>query len=433
MGKQRSSIIITIFFLMYIVLPNYFALEISESLPLLTGSRLLLLLMIFYYLCRNSWKIQFKLSDSKTLGLGITIYFILLFITNLFYVTVTSEAIKAILTIILEELILVWVITKLITTKIILQKCLQLLVFSSGVLGLLSIIESIIGVNIFYYINTVSREMLMASFSRMGYYRAEAGFGHAVYYGAYCVVMIPICMYFIENTRKNYIYIVCFCLNIVGLVFSNSRGSLLAFIFIMLIMLITKKQKDLLKYRWLIFLIIFISIITYIFVPTVTTFISDIVLSIFNIFSENSTEILNYGINKGGLDSRLLQITGIIWAFSKNPLFGLGAGAHTRGLMYYNANGHWLKTNTFDVGYIGIFCQYGIIGTIGYLVLFAFLFRLSVLSRFRDQGGLQKMFKYCFIAYFLCLLSISGIQKLLWTIIALFAAYINIFQNDKSI
>lgn len=44
--------------------------------------------------------------------------------------------------------------------------------------------------------------MLMASTIRMGIMRAEAGFGHPVYYGVYCALMIPIAYFLFESSRK---------------------------------------------------------------------------------------------------------------------------------------------------------------------------------------------------------------------------------------
>jgi hypothetical protein len=424
---------IAFFFALYIIMPSYFALEISSNAPLLTASRILLLLITFKYAFNKSGRIGKRIFYNRTLSGGIKTYFVLLLLTNIMFISATSEAAKEIFVILFEELCLIWIITCLINTRAKLVKCLQILVYTSGVVAILAAIGSFTSVNIFYYLNTVQREMLMASFSRMGLIRAEAGFGHAVYYGAYCAVMIPICMYFIENGQsKRWKYIVCMLLNLMGLFLANSRGSLVAFICVLAFMLITKKQKELSRYKG----IIAIGIVAVIFVGTINqsvfSFASDIIQSILNIFSSDSTTIANYGTNQDGMASRIGQFSGILWTLQQSPIWGLGPNAQTRGLVsYLSSAGSWVTTNTFDMGYVGIFCQYGVAGSIGYLALFLTLAVNSFKKKNDDGSGLLKMFRYVFLTYLICLLSISQVQKLLWVLIALFICYLNIIYFEK--
>lgn len=424
---------IAFFFALYIIMPSYFALEVSPSLPLLTASRILLLLIIFIYAFNKTGRIGKRIFYDRTISTGIKTYFVLLILTNIMFITATSEAAKGIFVILFEELCLIWIITCVINTRAKLVKCLQILVVTSGVVAILAAIGSFTSLNVFYYLNTVQREMLMASFTRMGLIRAEAGFGHAVYYGAYCAVMIPICMYFIENGQYNrWKYTVCLVLNLVGLFLANSRGSLIAFICVLAFMLITKKQKELSNYKG----IIAIGIVGVIFVgainPSVFSFASDIIQSILNIFSLDSTAIANYGTNVNGMASRLGQFSGILWTLKESPIWGLGANAHTRGLVsYLTSEGSWVTTNTFDLGYVGIFSQYGLVGSFGYLALFLTLAVNTFKKKNDDGSGLLKMFRYVFLTYLICLLSISQVQKLLWILVALFICYMNINYFEK--
>ena len=56
--------------------------------------------------------------------------------------------------------------------------CVKTIVNASGVVAIISIINVLIGSNLFYNLNTVSRNVLMVSTVRMGIIRAEATFGH---------------------------------------------------------------------------------------------------------------------------------------------------------------------------------------------------------------------------------------------------------------
>lgn len=416
-------------------MPSYCAVELSSFLPLITVSRILLVVVFFSYVFSHRGKIKISFSQyNKSIRRAILIYSVFLCMANVAYITETSEAIKAIFTVIFEELFLVWIIQQMISSRIKLIACLEIMVYASGITAVLGIIESFTGFNVFYSLNTVQREMLMASFSRMGMQRAETGFGHAVYYGTYCAVMIPICMYFIENySWKKWKYYLCLTLNLIALFLANSRGSILSAGCILLYMLFTKKQHELVKYKNYALVICISLIFVAIIKPSILTFMGNIIQSVIDALTSDSSTIENYGINESGMASRLGQFSGILWTLKNNPLWGLSANANKYGLVSYLTNqGIWAPTSTFDMGYIAIFCQYGIVGSIGYIVLFGTIIKKLCSRINEDDRSLQRMFKYAFATYFLCLLSVSSVQKLLWVLIALFVAYLNIFTMEKA-
>ena len=103
--KMRASL--WFFFALYLILPEYFALEISSSIPLLTGSRIILVIMIL--VCIHKRTINIKL-DRAFLA-----YFIILLIVNLYHLSTNpSTAIKAIFTLIVEQAVLYIVMKNLI-------------------------------------------------------------------------------------------------------------------------------------------------------------------------------------------------------------------------------------------------------------------------------------------------------------------------------
>lgn len=256
---------VVLFCALYTILPSYFAIEISEKLPLITASRGLLMLMVLMLLVRRRSdvfnlrknglrQLNLGLCASPVLRWGLLIYFGLQLVINLTFLTETTESIKAIFSLVAEGYMLVWALTLLIDTREKLMACLRVLVYASGATGAIAILSSIVDYNLFYLLNTVEREMMMANFYRLGMLRAEAGFGHAVYYGAYCAVMIPLNMYFVEESRKKshtLVFCTCLVLNLVGMVLSNSRGSLLALGCTLVVMLPFKMFMKLGKRVWL--------------------------------------------------------------------------------------------------------------------------------------------------------------------------------------
>ena len=83
--------------------------------------------------------------------------------------------------------------------------------------------EAISGINVFYYLTTTSRDMLQASYERLGSLRAESAFGHPVYFAVYLLSMLPFALYFYENTAKKR-YLLIGGLNICALFASGTRG-----------------------------------------------------------------------------------------------------------------------------------------------------------------------------------------------------------------
>lgn len=215
-GKVKIRASLWLFFALYLILPEYFALEISSSIPLLTGSRIILIIMIL--VCIHKRIINIKLDRS------FLAYFVILLAVNLYHLsTNSSAAIKAILTLIVEQALLYIVMKNLIMSKDVWFKGMDIMVSVSGIVSILGLVEAFFGVNVFYYLTTTSRDMLQASYERLGSLRAEAAFGHPVYFAVYLLGMLPFALYFYENTAKKK-YLLIGGLNICAIFASGTRG-----------------------------------------------------------------------------------------------------------------------------------------------------------------------------------------------------------------
>lgn len=424
-----------LFFAFYIILPKYFALEISQEFPLITFSRLLLMLFCVQFILRKKGIIRTSiLKKYKKIRNNIKWYFIILIFVNIFFIfSIPKDAINKLLSIFMEELAIIWIISQTINTKEKVIQCLEIILYSSAVIAIFSIIGLLFGENYFYYLNTVNREMLMSNMSRMGLIRVEAGFGHAVYYGLYCTVMIPIGMYFFENYRvKRLNYIICILLNIFALILTNSRGTLLSAILLIFIMILKKKQKQIKKYLKISIFSISVFAVTSMFIKQVSNFLINIFRSIFYEILPSLGEIDNYGINIGGWQSRFAQFTSISWVLKKSPIFGLGPDAQTRGVLSYFWLNNWQVIETYDNGYLKIYFEYGLFGIIAFFLLFIGIYKLlnkTIISKSDDILG---MFKFSFLAYFLGMLSVTGVDKLFWVLVGLLISYVNVESNMNS-
>ena len=76
MKKSNSSnMMIVLFFSLYMILPSYFALEINETLPLMTASRIILLFCFIIVVLKGYGKLP--ISMIKELGNDVKLYFLL--------------------------------------------------------------------------------------------------------------------------------------------------------------------------------------------------------------------------------------------------------------------------------------------------------------------------------------------------------------------
>ncbi|MBV7271528.1 O-antigen ligase family protein [Clostridium sp. PL3] len=421
-GNQRWPLYL--FFALYAVLPEYFAVEFSSSLPLLTASRIIILILCVYYFTKDHRKSTIKILKQERLYMYFAIYFIFRIIANGLYMFSIVDAVKELFIIIFEQLVVLLVVVSCLSSEKVFLKCLKIFIYSSAVIFVIGILQSITGINVAYYFKTVSRTMLETSVQRLGFTRAEATFGHPVYFGQFCALVSPLIMYMYESSKQKK-YLLIFLLDIVALLFSNSRGSIISFVVLMAIMFIDKKKSSRRKYYGA---IAFIGI-SIILVSLINPFIFDIFTSIFksilNVFGFNY-KLANYGENAQGLNSRAIQLSGILYLFKTNTfLFGLGANPHIRGIAYFmNPSGKWYATNTLDVGYLEYILSEGIVGSIGVLSLFIGLLVESIRSsNKKDAKNANNAFKYCFIMYFLLLFSAVGCEKVFWTIIVMFIAY----------
>ena len=79
-----------------------------------------------------------------------------------------------------------------------------------------------------------------------------------------------------------------------------------------------------------------VAVVVSFVVPTVAQQFSNIIKSVMIAFGDSSETIENFGGNSStGLESRMIQLSGITWMLMHNAIFGLGASCHTRGKLSY--------------------------------------------------------------------------------------------------
>ena len=416
---------ILFFMAFYPVLPDYFAIELGGGLPLLKASRILLLILLLCVCFRNK-KIKLIRKPLKAAGLywPLIIYFVARILANGYYVSSLSAAINTEFTVIVEQLLLLVLICQIIQDQEDVYLCVKTIVDASGIIAVISIINVLIGSNLFYSLNTVSRNVLMVSTVRMGIIRAEATFGHPVYYAMYCALIIPLALYMWQNERRMRNGSIL-GLNIVAAFLTESRGTIVVLLALLLVfILITDKKtrNKILCAGCVIACLVFLISVT---VPTVSQQFTNIIKSVIIAFGDSGETIENFGGNSStGLSSRMIQLSGITWMLMHNAIFGLGASCHTRGKLSYRISGIWQVRDTIDNGYVGYFVEEGLLGGIACFSLFYSLLKSSwKKATFKNSRNMNNSFFLCFVSYVAVMLSVADVSQLLWVIIALYIIY----------
>lgn len=474
-----------LFLALYPVLPDYFALELSGSLPMVTACRVLIVLLGVMLLVRqgkdllnfrkNGLKaLNLQLTESPMLRFGFLGYFLILLVVNATFLTETSESVKQLFVMVAEEYAVVWMLCLILNSRARIESAVKILVITSGVMAVFASLSCILDRNVFYVLNTVSRDMLMSDYYRLGMLRAAAGFGHPVYYGAYCAVIFPLAMYLVENTqnkRERLVYSLCLALDFVGLILSNSRGSMLALgclgLLVFGLHLLGKKLKALFKtYLPIGALALVILVLVASFSPLGIQFLSrtagsvmDSIQSLFPVATEppttdptdpdttdptdptdpDTTEPtepteppIEYGENQDGVGSRLDQFSGITWTVVQEPLFGFGPNCHVHGQMaYMYYPGVWSHVRTFDVNVVYIIGQWGLLGLAGYLLLYGSMGFTVIGKRFRADPLAHHIF-LAFVCYMLCLVSISTLDHWFWVFAAMLISMVAVLRREPS-
>ncbi|WP_368256080.1 O-antigen ligase family protein [Enterococcus innesii] len=405
------------------ILPDYFALPLRGIS--LTGSRFLILILFVYFLLHkrkiNRLICLFRNSFFK---ISILFYFSIIFV-NLFHLKENSDSWNMIVQIIIEQMLVVILLSMLINSKEKIIDVFDVLSKASFIVSLFAIFETLFSFNLFYLLKTVESGALQTSYERAGFLRAEVGFGHPVYFGFYSLVLFIMSLFLYRYTKKSF-YKVISIFNVLSIFLSGTRGSIICLALVVFFVLIFAPTW-LLDYYKLIPIFVLAMIYILLFNSNVTSYFLDLIKSIFNFFGANYS-ISNFGTNSSGGESRLAQLS--LFEYLRNTdslIFGLGAKAQVREIIYYRYNGLWQQSNTYDIGYLAYLGDYGIIGFTSY-ILYIFLWHLEAFKLyFKSKQSSLKVITLFFVlfilAYAINLFNSVGINSIFWIVTALFISF----------
>ncbi len=434
------------FFPAILFLPDFYGFDVLPSLPLLSVKRIIFIILYVYLFVvyRKEYSAGLKKVRFTPEKICLLIYFAVRIITNCYYIFTYSQPLKTILVLVFEQVLLVMCLILIDITPERWTSIIKSIVYTSAVIFTMGFLESITGYRIADSLYTVSRFVPNFHFTRAGLLRATVTLEMPTLLGNACVMIIPLIMYLYEKTHeKKYLFISFLC--VLCCVHSGTRSSLLFMIVIVLsaIVLYIKDSARLFKYLLHVFIItfsiVFLFVVLSLSSKNLKYYYVSFGKSLLNVigFDYNLDEGApsgsdGYGSNKDGSLSRTRQLTGIKYAADINPVFGLGSGAQLRGDVNYLSNGKWTPSHTYDLGYVEVFCDEGLLGWIAYLSLFISL----TLPFFRRTYNLKnnKFGKYVFLgifSYLLCMFSSASMPAFLFLYVVL--VHCNLLKSESGI
>lgn len=424
-------------------LPFYYGIEISYNLPLISATRIMYVIFFVYAFVNKRRTIVLRNISLKNLPkeyLLLTGYFVLRFISNLFYVTTYKQALNNILLLIFEQLFLLIGMYILAPTKEELIKTLKIVLWTACVLFVAGIAESITSVRAFNSLYTISREVYNIPYYRLGLLRSTTCMYAPALYGNMCILVIPVILYLFEETRSKR-YLVVAGLDTLAIIHSGTRADMIFLIIVLFIyFILVLKTRE----RRLYFLkncgIVTVSLLMYMIIaslcsPLLKYYYTGNVKSVLNEvgfdFDLNEgapPDSQGFGKNQYGSSSRIRQFTGMYYVARLNPLFGLGAGAATRGdIQYYwhfgPGDDRWRTIGVYDVGIVEIFCDEGLIGLLGMILLILFM---------ADRSRKNDLLKYALFCYLITTLATKTMYSYLFVYLIILMSFGKGCTNGKT-
>lgn len=437
----KRNFFFPLFFSFILFLPDFYGLDIHNSLPILSFSRVSFFIMYCYvlYNYRNDIVPFIKSIKITPLFVAFFIYFSFRIVANIYYITTYRQSLKTIIFLILEDLGLLAVAFIIKFKKSDIIPILKFIVYGSGIMYVLGIIESFSLFKFGNYLFTVHRPLLNDYYLRLGLLRSVVTMGLPGVFGNMCVLVAPAILFLYHYaSKKRYIFLAA--LNLFACIHSGTRSSLFFLIFVyacgFIIVIKDKRQRITYLKNVLIVAAASLSIITilcfssdklrYYYVTSGKAILNCVGFD-FDLNAGAPKGVDGYGANLYGNVSRIDQFTGIYYAANKNLLFGLGSGAQTRREAYYFTLNKWYATSTYDVGYVQAFMDEGLIGFIGYISLFVALFIIAFSLKKRKTFSYPYVF-LSIITYLVCMFGTANMPYYLWTIVFLAVA---VYRNSE--
>lgn len=457
-----------LFFAFAGILPEQFTIELHEKLPLLSGTRILILILLGFWLY-DKWKTR-----KFSFPISLVLFFAINVAVSLVNLRYGGGEINRIFLLIFERVLLVIMLADLIKSREEFERCMDSLIMGCTVLAIISIVQTVFEYDIVSVLRLKETLATVKLESRMGLTRAYGSF-NAISYGCYCAFMTLPILYRLERTGLQR-YSAAFALNFTALFCTMTRSAWLCIGGIGLLMIILRRGK-LIKRMVPSMLMIAVLVTSLFFVQpklmdalvetgksTINTLLDVIPQSMLpstppateppapeTVPAETKPAAVkptekpgdigfelseDFGMN--GEDptySRMAQWTAVQYMANEGELlFGYGYNPFFRGKLHYfydRWGARWGVATTLDVGLIALVTECGLVGSLPFLALLGYIFVYA----FRRRGAKDPLGFYAMTAYMIPLYLLLNFlaaflnPAVVWMYFGLFYAYRKLDKN----
>ena len=428
----KKEYLLYYFVFLYPILPEYLAISISSSLPLFTASRILLIILMVATFSRGKVKIKKNIFKEKYFGKAFLFYICCETVVAIAHIS-EMASIKTYISVILENVIFYYVLLIHINSKRKFEGCMKALLCGAALVFTMGMLEPITKVNLAAtFLDTGSREtLLMSSYVRYDSVRAVFSFGHAIALGVYCIALLPLIMYKINQTKKIQFYLL-YLLGIICLIMTMSRGVIAIFGVLFGISLFKLNRNERMGYWKILGVGIISGFLLIVLSPEMFSVAQETVFATLNAFGGKFT-VSDSGGNDYAVLSRFSQFSMLPQVLKKYPLFGGGTGYIFNNDIFVYAGSRRFIAESIDMEYLSMLINRGIVGFLGGTGLYITLLKLSHRMSKIYKDRLCNAFFYSFLSIILAYFTVAQLTtgRILWMLIVLFISYRRIFLNDS--
>lgn len=443
------------------VLPEQFSVRLHESLPLLTANRVLILILMGFWLYKK-WKTK-RFQCPKSLLLFLIVNVIISLI-NLRY---GRDDINRIFLLIFERGLLVVMSMDMIDDREEFLRCIDFIIMGCAALAVIGIVQTVFDYDISTVLHLTKTFSSIQLSKRMGLVRAFGTY-NAISYGCYCAFMSLLIVYRLYSTKSLW-HGAAFALNFVALICTFTRSAWLCLAAIAFVALLLLRLKLIRKLLPSVGMILALLVVLCCFQPKLyKAFVNTGKSSINTVlqvlpedwFSKRPSADATEGSASTGdtseteptkpeenekpgfrLDedfgsnandpaySRNAQWTAIEYMTQEGQLlFGYGYNALIRGKIHFFFDrwaAKWQPTTFLDVGLVALLTESGLIGALAHMTLLGYMLAVAV-RRKKKLGSLDfyELTIYAIPLYLLLNILAAFMQAtLIWLFIGLFYAY----------
>lgn len=432
------------------VLPEQFSISLHDKLPLITASRILIIISAAFWLFQRIKERNFKLPVALTVFLGINLA---IAVFHLFW---DFDEVNRIFLFVMERGLVVAILVDMISSREEFDRCVDFMILGSVSLAVMAICQTVFDYDIASVLQlreTVTSAMVA---DRMGLVRAYAT-KNAITYGAYCAFMVLPIYYRMQGTGKQR-YSFAFALNFVALFATFTRSAWLCVIGVGGLVFLTQPVK-MLKTLWTGIVMVLVLCIAFSFIqPKFGSALSETAKSTVNTvlrvlppewFHTKPNQSLpsdttleptepeipgfdlsdEFGANANNPTySRLFQWSAVKYmAQEGHLLLGHGYNAFLQGQIYFthkNWGNDYRVAPVLDVGFVSIIAESGLVGLLTYLGMLGYMVIQSLRKMRKGTFDFYKVMLFSIVMYLLLnFLSAFINVALAWLMFGLFYAY----------